>query len=48
MVLVPMSPKTNERIKEVMRNSRYLRSIDEVFTELLNRYEKEELQKQGE
>jgi hypothetical protein len=42
MVLVPMLPKTHGRIKEVMANSRYLRSVDEVFAELLNRYAKEE------
>ncbi len=43
--LMPISPKLYERIKELMRNSKYFTGTDDVIEELLNRYTKQELER---
>ncbi len=40
MTLVPMSPKTHERIKELLKTQKHLRSIDDVINELIDLHTK--------
>ncbi len=40
MVLVPMSPETHERIKELLKTNKHLKNIDELMNELINLHAK--------